>query len=87
MTTNGGFELVYPTPGFVIAILTTFPLSFRTAVPIDTKLPLPKEDVPTLTLTVCTPTLYPDPLLPIETEEIVPTPETTAVPPAPISGW
>ena len=33
------------------------------------------------------PDLYPDPLLPIDTDVIVPAEETTAVPPADTKGW
>ena len=39
------------------------------------------------TFTVCIPDLYPDPLLPIATELIVPVADTIAVPPAATSGW
>ena len=36
---------------------------------------------------VCSPTRYPDPLLPIETDVIVPADDTIAVPPAATKGW
>ena len=48
---------------------------------------VPVEEVPTPTLTIWTPERYPDPLLPILIEEIVPAIETIAVPPADTSGW
>lgn len=87
MITTGGFVLVYPTPGLVIAILTILPLLIA-AVPIKVIFGLPTEEVATPTLTVVwIPDLYPDPLLPILIDEIVPAMETIAVPPAATSGW
>ena len=78
---------VYPVPGFVIETLTIFPPLIE-AVPINWILPVPVLEVPTPTLTIVwIPTLYPEPLFPILMDEIVPNPETTAVPPAEISGW
>ena len=58
------------------------------AVPINSILGVPVLNVwtPTFT-TVWIPVLYPDPLLPILIELIVPNPETTAVPPAATKGW
>lgn len=85
--TIGGLLEVYPTPGLVIATLTIFPLLI-VAVPINLMLGVPVLDVATPTLTyVWIPTLYPDPLLPILIEEMVPAIETIAVPPAETSGW
>ena len=39
------------------------------------------------TLTVCSPTLYPEPVFPIPIDWIVPAADTTAVPPAETKGW
>ena len=58
-----------------------------TAVPIETILDSDPEEVLIATLTVWTPTLYPDPLFPILIEVMVPAADTTAVPPAEIKGW
>ena len=56
-TTNGGFVVVYPVPGFVIATLTILPLLID-ATPTLTKLEPLILEVPTLTLTVvCIPDL------------------------------
>ena len=57
------------------------------ATPTLTRFDSERLEVPTLTLTVWIPDLYPDPLFPILIEEIVPSPETTAVPPAETKGW
>ena len=51
ITTNGGFDVVYPVPGFVIATPVICPFNID-AVPIETRLPLNKLEVPTLTFTV-----------------------------------
>ena len=46
------------------------------------------ESVLIATLTVvCIPALYPEPLLPMAIEVMVPEADTTAVPPADMSGW
>ena len=85
--TSGGFVEVYPIPGFVIAILTIFPL-LTAAVPIYWMLGVPVDKVVTPTLTlVCIPDLYPEPLFPILIAEIVPAIETVTVAPAETSGW
>ncbi|MEK9698692.1 MAG: hypothetical protein VW270_23160 [Candidatus Poseidoniales archaeon] len=49
--TTGGFVEVYPTPGFVTAMLTMFPL-LMAAVPINAMLGVPVEETATPTLTV-----------------------------------
>ena len=49
---------------------------------------VPVLEVPTPTFTtVWIPALYPEPLFPILIDWIVPSPETTAVPPAATNGW
>ena len=78
---------MYPAPGLVIETPTTLP-SIIVAVPIYVILLSCLYEVITPTLTgFCTPDLYPDPLFPIETEDIVPDIETTTVPPAETYGW
>ena len=66
------------------------------AVPIETTFGSDVESVLIATLTVtlstlvpvvCIPVLYPEPLLPMAIEVIVPEAETIAVPPAATSGW
>ncbi|MGA1047642.1 MAG: hypothetical protein ACO3UU_06505 [Minisyncoccia bacterium] len=55
--TIGGLDEVYPTPGFVIATLTTLP-SLIVAVPINSIFGVPIFDVTTPTFTtVCIPDL------------------------------
>ena len=83
---SGGFVEVYPVPGLVIATLTICP-PLIAAVPINSMLEIPVLNVATPTFTtVWIPTLYPEPLFPILIEEIVPRPDTVAVPPAATSG-
>ena len=77
---------VYPVPGFVIAILTTWP-PLTVAVPINCIFGVPVADVDTPTFTIWTPSRYPDPLFPILIAAIVPAIETVAVPPAETRGW
>ena len=66
-------------------MLTIFPL-LTEAVPINWIFGIPVDDVDTPTLTVWF-GRYPEPLLPILIDEIVPAIDTIAVPPADTSGW
>ena len=68
-------------------MLTIFP-PLIVAVPMFTLLDPVREVVATPTFTlVWIPTLYPEPLLPILIDWIVPAAETIAVPPAATKGW
>ena len=70
----------------LIVILVTKPET-TVARPILVIPAAPRLSVCIPTETVWMPDLYPEPLLPIETEVIVPANDTTAVPPADTSGW
>ena len=74
--TVGGFVFVYPTPGSVIATPVTVPPALIVTEPNA----LEEEVYQKLTVAV----EYPTPPSEITTEEIVPSPDTTAVPAAPV---
>ena len=71
---------MYPTPGLVIATPVTVPPALIVTLP-NALVVVPTPTVePKLTVAV----VYPTPPSEITTEEIVPNPETTAVPAAPV---
>ena len=54
------------------------------AVPIST---IPELPIALTVIFVWSPTLYPEPLFPIDTDSTVPAADTIAVPPAATNGW